>query len=181
MQATAFPSISQDLECSAREVNTLDHWDKICANPLFKDLPYKVETDKWGNIVMSPATNQHGIYQAKIAALLDRLLGNGTPIVECLVKTAAGVKVADVAWASNEFIARNQGAGVFAEAPELCVKVLSPSNTLREMEEKKELYFARGAEEFWVCDREGNMMFYKNTGEVSNSELAGNFPKCVEL
>ena len=54
----------------------------------------------------------------------------------------------------------------FVEAPEICVEILSPSNTLAEMDEKKELYFARGCKEFWVCDSEGTMKFYKNTGEL---------------
>ena len=173
--------ISNYPEYSAAAVNSAAHWEAICANPLFKDVPYKVETNKWGHIVMSPATNLHGMYQAKIAALLDKLMGAGAPITDCSLQTAEGIKIADVAWASAAFIARNHKANVFAEAPELCVEILSPSNTLREMEEKKELYFARGAREFWVCDREGNMRFYKNTGQIANSELAGNFPKRVEL
>lgn len=112
-------------------------WAEICNDPVLKDLPFKIQTDKWGHIVMSPATNEHGMYQAKIVALLSRLLATGTVISECSVQTHEGVKVADVAWASDDFMRRNRGTTPFQEAPELCVEILSPSNTLTEMDEKK--------------------------------------------
>ena len=155
------------------------NWAEICANPVLRELPFKIQTDKWGHIVMSPATNEHGMYQAKIVALLSRLLDTGAIIAECSIQTREGVKVADVAWASDGFIGRNRGDSPFREAPELCVEILSPSNTVMEMDEKKELYFARGAREFWICDKNGNITFHKNTGEISRSELAGNFPSPV--
>lgn len=152
------------------------NWTAICENPVLKDLPFKIQTDRWGNIVMSPASNEHGMYQAKIVALLSRLTEKGSVISECSVQTKEGVKVADAAWMSDEFMTRNMGKTPFAEAPEICVEILSPCNTKAEMDEKKELYFARGAREFWVCDRDGNMDFYKNTGMISRSELMPEFP-----
>ena len=127
------------------------NWADICQDPLLKDLPYKIQTDRWGNIVMSPASNEHGIYQAKIIALMSKLIDIGTIIAECSVQTSQGVKVADAAWATDEFMRNNKGKNPFDEAPEICVEILSPSNTEMEMEDKKELYFARGAKEFWVC------------------------------
>ena len=154
-------------------------WAEICSDPALKDLPYKVQTDKWGHIVMSPATNEHGMYQAKIVSLLSRLLAAGTIISECSIQTREGVKVADVAWASDDFMRRYRRENPFPEAPELCVEILSPSNTLAEMDEKKELYFARGAREFWICDKNGNITFHKNTGKIHCSELAGTFPNRV--
>ena len=35
-------------------------WDEVCKYPLLQDLPYKVELNEWGNIVMSPASNRQG-------------------------------------------------------------------------------------------------------------------------
>ncbi|MEE4359719.1 MAG: Uma2 family endonuclease [Desulfococcaceae bacterium] len=152
------------------------NWAAICENPLLKELPFKIQTDRWGNIIMSPATNEHGMYQAKIVAFLSRMAEKGTVISECSVQTKEGVKVADAAWASDEFISRNIGQTPFAEAPEICVEILSPSNSRAEMDEKKELYFARGAKEFWTCGRNGNLDFYKNTGWIPQSELIPGFP-----
>ncbi|CDH45764.1 Uma2 family endonuclease [Candidatus Contendibacter odensensis] len=154
-------------------------WAEICANPILRELPFKIQTDKWGHIIMSPATNEHGMYQAKITALLSRLIDNGIVITECSVQTREGVKVTDVAWASSSFIANHRGENPFQQAPQLCVEILSPSNTMMEMNEKKELYFAGGAREVWVCDKNGNITFHQNTGEIEHSELAGYFPNPV--
>lgn len=119
---------------------------------------------------MSPATNKHGMYQAKIVALLSRLLASGTMISKCSIQTREGVKVADVAWASDDFMRRNRRENPFPEAPELCVGILSPSNTLAKWTKRKILYFARGAMEFWIYGKNGDILFYKNTGALSQSE-----------
>lgn len=156
-------------------------WADICQDPALKDLPYKIQTDKWGNIVMTPASNEHGIYQAKIIALLSRLMNTGTIISECSVQTSEGIKVADVAWASDAFMQNNRGNSPFAEAPELCVEILSPSNSEIEMGEKKELYFACGAREFWICDKDGNMQFFRNTGPLVHSDIVHGFPKKLPI
>lgn len=155
------------------------NWTEICVNPVLRELPFKIQTDKWGHIVMSPATNENGMYQAKIVAFLSRLIDTGAIINECSIQTREGVKVADVAWASDDFFDRNRGDNPFREAPELCVEILSSSNTAMEMDEKKELYFARGAREFWVCDQNGKMTFYQNTGELDRSALVESFPNPV--
>lgn len=156
-------------------------WQAICDNPLFRDMPFKFETNRWGRIEMSPASNRHSRYQGLIAKLLDRLLADGEAIPECSIQTADGVKVADVAWASADFLRRHGVANPYPEAPEIVIEILSPSNTLAEMEEKKELYFARGAREFWICQEDGLMRFYNNHAQLMASALAPGFPARVEL
>lgn len=157
------------------------NWTNICEDTVLQNIPYKIQTDKWGNIVMSPATNEHGIYQAKIISIISNLTKTGIVISECSVQTREGVKVADVVWASDEYIARNMGNNPYLEAPEICVEILSPSNTKKEMDEKKELYFARGAKEFWLCDKQGNMEFYKNNGIIEHSSIIAAFPDKLEI
>ena len=49
------------------------------------------------------------------------------------------------------------------------------------MQEKKELYFARGAQEFWICQEDGGMRFYNNHAQLESSQLALNFPTRVKL
>jgi hypothetical protein len=129
------------------------NWQDICDNPLFKDLPFKFETDRCGHIVMSPASNRHSRYQVQIVRLLERFITDGEAFPACSVQTTEGVKVADTVWASRDFLARNSDASPYLEAPEIVVEVLSPSNGLAEMEEKKELYFARGARILGVPER----------------------------
>ena len=157
------------------------NWQAICDNPLFQDMPFKFETNRWGKIEMSPATNRHGFFQILIAKWLLEFAPDGHPIAECSIQTADGVKVADVAWASAEFLQRHGIANPYPEAPEIVIEILSPSSTLAEMEEKKELYFARGAREFWICQEDGGMRFYNNHVQLAASALALDFPARVEL
>ena len=155
-------------------------WQEICDNPLFQDIPFKVETNRWGQIVMSPASNQHGLYQARIVRWLTKLLDSGEPLVECSVQTRDGVKVSDVAWGSVAFFKRNRRANPYLEAPEIMVEILSPSNTEEEMREKRELYFVCGAQEFWLCDQNGELHFFDRKGEMPYSRFAPGFPASIE-
>lgn len=156
-------------------------WQEVCDHPLLKDLPFKLETDRWGHIVMSPATNRHSWLQGEILALLRQLQADGRVLPECSIQTAEGVKVADVAWGSAGFFARHGFANPYPESPEIVVEVLSPSNSLAEMEEKKRLYFACGAQEFWLCGEEGGLRFYSPVAELAHSQLAPGFPVRVEM
>ena len=66
-------------------------------------------------------------------------------------------------------------------APEICVEVLSKSNSPAEIDEKRRLHFEHGALEVWTCDVNGDMRFYTPDGEQSYSDLVSNFPKHVDL
>lgn len=157
------------------------NWHDICAHPSLRDLPFKLETDHWGHIVMSPATNRHSRLQTLIARLLDRHLDDGEAFVECSIQTAAGIKVADVAWASAAFLRHHGDSDPYPAAPEILVEVLSPSNTPDEMERKRALYFAGGAREVWVCDTDGAMRFYDSQRALEHSGLVSAFPDRIEL
>ncbi len=130
-------------------------WSEVLANPYLRDLPFKIETNEWGQIVMSPAKNIHGYLQSRVCMLLEKALG-GTAIIECSVQTSDGVKVADVAWLSPAFVkAHGLDEDPFNLAPEICVEVKSASNSQRMLSEKADLYLARGAKEVWVVDQKG--------------------------
>lgn len=148
-------------------------WAEAINHPSLKDLPFKIELNKWGQILMSPASNRHGILQSEAVRLLHAQLPEGVVIVECSVQTSDGVKVADVAWASETFLRRNGEATPYLEAPEICIEILSPSNSPDEMEHKVDLYLARGAEEVWLCSEDGTIRFYGHRGQVEQSSRAG--------
>lgn len=156
-------------------------WQEICENPLFSNLPFKFETNRWGKIEMSPASNRHGFLQAIIAERLLKLAPGGYAITECSIQTNHGVKVADVAWASREFLRRHGLVDPYTEAPEIVVEILSPSNTLAEMEEKQALYFAQGAHEFWICQEDGVMRFHAPQTLLESSRRVPNFPRQIQL
>ena len=146
-------------------------WAEVINNPFLKDLPFKIELNKWGQILMSPASNRHGILQSDAVYLLRTKLPSGVVIVECSIQTSDGVKVADVAWASDEFIQRNGDTTPYQEAPEICIEIVSPSNSPGEMEQKIELYLAKGAHEVWVCCEDGDVRYYEHRGRVGQSRL----------
>jgi Uma2 family endonuclease len=97
--------------------------------------------------------------------------GDGEVITECSVETDKGVKVADVAWCSDAFLARHGLETPFTDAPELCAEVISPSNSEREMDEKRTLYFSRGATEVSLASEEGQIRTFGPEGERQSSVL----------
>lgn len=152
-------------------------WDDICNDQSLQNLPYKIETNRHGQIVMSPAKNWHSRRQSRINGILYRLSGSGELMVEAAIETSEGVKVADVAWASDAFFSKHADEGVLTSAPDLCVEVLSGSNTDAEITSKLALYFAHGANEVWLCDDAGMMTFHVSpTQTVPASVLFPAFP-----
>jgi len=152
------------------------NWQEVCDHPSLKDLPFKIELDENGKIIMCPVKLYHSALQAKIAVILERLLSNGIALSECAIKTNKGTKVADVAWASPDVWAVIKTQTEASIAPEICVEVLSDSNTQNEMAEKSQLYFAAGAREVWLCNEQGEMQFFNAKHPLIHSELAPDFP-----
>ena len=105
----------------------------------------------------------------------------GETITECPISTADGVKAADVAWASVECWNELGNRACFVRSPEICVEVLSPSNTKQEIQEKIALYFEAGAREVWVCGAIGAMTFHgADASRLSHSLLCPSFPARIE-
>ncbi len=159
-------------------------WEDIIADPSLQDLPYKIETNRYHQIVMSPATFWHSDYQLEIGALLKKFLPLGRAAVECAIQTSEGVRVADVAWISRERRLPHRRAISLPIAPEICVEVLSPSNTRGQMLEKMTLYFAKGAEEVWLCDEHGKMEFFTAASApepVASSLRCPEFPPQIDV
>lgn len=152
------------------------NWQEVCDNPALQDLPFKIELNRYGQIVMSPASNWHGALQMRIGSCLLLELGGGEVISECSVQTSDSTKVADVAWLSKSFVAEHGMTTPYLIAPEICVEILSPANSPEEMEMKRSLYFEAGAKEVWECDQDGVITFYDESGVKECSEIAGGFP-----
>ncbi len=154
-------------------------WEEICADPRFQYFPGRIETNGQGQIIMSPAKNKHALLQGRIARLLHRHMKRGEVFPECALLTPDGTKVADVAWASDEQVARLFDVPTWPEAPAITVEVMSYSNTPQEMAAKRALYFACGAQEFWLCDELGRMSFFSPAGALDRSRLCPEFPGTV--
>jgi Uma2 family endonuclease len=103
------------------------NWLEVCEHPDLQNLPFKIELDETGKIVMSPTKVYHSIYQGEIVRLLFASSHAGKAMVKCAIATRKGIKVADVAWASPERLAIIQPEIECSIAPELCVEVLDLS------------------------------------------------------
>jgi Uma2 family endonuclease len=150
-------------------------WQELMNNPFFQNVPYKVELNKFGQILMSPASNRHGILQNKVARAIENDKQSGIIVIECSILTSEGVRVADVAWVSDEFYAEFGETTPFPKAPEICVEIKSPANSKAEMDEKIRLYLEKGALEVWIVDEYSNVDFYSHTGKIETSKLVKNF------
>lgn len=156
-------------------------WDKILGNPEFAAMPYRFETDEHGQIILSPWESPiHGARAAFISRELGRFTPFGRTVISCPISTRKGVKAADVAWCSPEIWSESEGKSCLLRAPEICVEILSPSNTRGEIEEKKQLYFDAGAKEFWLCGEEGSMSFSTRDATLPASILCPEFPSKID-
>ena len=122
-------------------------WQEVMDNPYLQNLPFKIELSKWGKVEMSPASNLHGKRQGEIFSELRKKRG-GVVIIECSIQTEDGVRVADQT--------------PYPQAPELCVEIMSPSNTWAEMHMKAGLYLKAGAKEVWIDPLDGKRTVIKS-------------------
>ena len=169
------------IELQPRHEQHLARWKQLGADRELARLPYKIETDRLGRILMSPPPFfDHVRHVAAIIELLHDHLAAGKVLAETPVVTSDGVKVTDTAWISAEYAHELEGQNppALKRAPEICVEVPSPSNTFEEMAEKRALYFEAGAQEVWLCGLDGKMAFY--TPESSaQSGICRDFPSQI--
>ena len=152
-------------------------WAEVCRDATLRDLPYKIELNSWGKIEMSPASYRHALLQGDVALELGRRLPGGRVLAECPVLTEIGVRVPDLAWASDAFVRSNGETTPCPTAPEICVEIRSPANTDAEIAAKTSAYILAGAHEVWVVDESGVIRYFDSAGERS----ASNFGVSISL
>ncbi len=157
------------------------NWQEVVENPSLQNLPFKIELNERGQIIMNAVKLNHSAYQIEIALLMKSVRQDGKILAECAVWTPKGTKSADIAWFSSERWKKVKGKVEADVAPEVCVEVLSISNTDNEMKEKRKLYFEQGAKEVWICDEYGKMSFYNSKRKIKASGLFPEFPDKIEI
>jgi len=172
---------TQEAQCAFN----MRRWAELLADRELARIEGRIETDRHGHIIMSrPPAPSHGSHQAAIARWLGNLMTEGRVLSECPISTADGVKAADVAWASPERMQELGEEACFPHAPDICVEVLSPSNTEPEIKEKTAPYFDAGAHEVWLCTPEdGKMTFLASPKSLPMpaSKLCPRFPDRIRL
>jgi len=135
----------------------------LCEDPCYANIPGKIELDVWGRMLMSPASSYHTALQAELVTRL-KVLG-GRVFVEAGVVTDAGILVPDVSWASDDFMRLHGFETPYQRAHDICIEVVSPSNSRKEIREKIAAYIAAGAMEVWlVYPTSKRYEFFNGTG-----------------
>ena len=151
-------------------------WLEIAADPSLRDLPYKIELNAWGKLEMSPASYRHGRLQGYLITELSKSLRGGAALGEVPILTDIGVRVPDVAWASDAFMAGVGDVSPLPRAPEICIEIVSESNSQTETEEKTRAYLAAGATEVWMVSEEGGVRYFDQSGERAESACGVSIP-----
>jgi Uma2 family endonuclease len=157
------------------------NWQEVCEHPSLQNLPFKIELNERGQILMSPAKVSHSAYQGEIEHLLRSRLKNGKTLPRCAIWTRKGTKVADVAWVSKQRFSTIKPETECSIAPEICIEVRSDSNTDEEMAEKRQLYFEQGAKEVWICSQKGEITFYTVQQQIEKSAHVPEFPNRIDI
>jgi Uma2 family endonuclease len=145
------------------------------------NLPFPWETNARGQVIMTPVSYDHGNRAMRLSRILARIAPQWECGCELGIITSDGLKSPDVTLASPEYHVRHVGIdGYVTEAPEICVEVMSPSNSWQEMREKIPLYFEVGALEVWIVDVDGTISFFApNNQALAQSGLIPDVPHSI--
>ena len=142
------------------------------------NLPFPWETNARGQIIMTPVNYGHSSHVGKLIRKLALIAPDWESGAELGIYTSDGVKAPDITLASPEYHARHlKDTSYVTEAPEICIEVMSPSNSWQEMQDKMPLYFEVGAQEVWIVDVDGKVFFFAIGNEqLQNSRLIPDAP-----
>lgn len=143
------------------------------------DAPW--ETNGQGQIIVNPPPGyRHASRVSRLDRLLARLAPDWPATSDVAIHTLDGIKGPDLTLAAPGFQPMLDARGHLLAAPDICVEIMSPSNTWEEMRHKTMLYLAAGAREVWVCDEAGQLHFFDGTGCLQQSALIAGLPFSLE-
>ena len=108
-------------------------------------------------VIVAPPKLKHFKVQRRLRRLLDSAAGEtGLVDAEFGFKALPNLeyRIADIVFIFQARWEKADLDGYFEGAPELVVEILSPSNTMKEMLDKRKLCLENGSLEFWVVDIE---------------------------
>lgn len=143
-------------------------WQSLAADA---ESPDHFELDQFGELILSPKpTTGHQRVASAIAWALRNQLG-GEAVTDVSVLTDRGIRVPDVVWMPAERWAACRAQSPLEVVPDVCVEVLSPSNTRQEIEMKIGAYLRGGAREAIVVGLKGEIEFFGSQGKGETSAL----------
>jgi len=106
-------------------------------------------------VTVAPPEHKHYLAQRRLRRLLESAAGDAGEVDTQMAFRAFPeheYRVADVAFLSKDRWDNIDPNGLLAGVPELVIEVLSPSNTVVEIIDKKTVCLENGAREFWLVD-----------------------------
>jgi Uma2 family endonuclease len=143
-------------------------WNTLAADA---ESPDYYELNQFGELILSPKpTTGHQRVASAIARILT-LQHGGEAVTEVSVLTDRGIRIPDVVWMPTDRWAACRGQTPLEMVPDVCVEVLSPSNTREEIEMKIGAYLRGGAREVIVVGLKGEIEMFGPQGKRDASAL----------
>lgn len=137
-------------------------WAELCNDP---ESPDYFELNQYGEIVLSPRPSTgHQLLAFNVATQIQATLGPQA-VTEVGILTDQGIRVPDAIWMAPERWRQANNATPLPIVPDICVEVLSPSNTRAEIEMKKGAYLRGGAREVVIVKVDGSVEFFGPEGQ----------------
>jgi len=153
---------------AVRREELIRRWNELAAD---SESPDYFELNEFGELIMSPKpTTGHQRVASAVGWALKSQLG-GEAVTEVSVLTDRGIRVPDVVWMRSERWGECQGQTPLHAVPDVCVEVLSPSNTREEITMKVGAYLRGGAREVIVIGLKGEVEFFGPDGKREASAL----------
>ena len=139
---------------AVRRAALFRRWSELGADP---ESPDRYELNEFGELIVSPKpTHGHQLVATTVAVQLVAQLGPGAA-VDVSVYTDRGIRAPDVVWMPPARWAECKGKDPVPFVPDLCVEVLSPSNTREEIAMKVAACLRGGAREAIVVGLKGEI------------------------
>lgn len=125
---------------------------------------------------VSPPKHGHYLVQRRLRRLLETAAADAGEVeIEMSFRSLPEheYRIADVAYVSAERWRHIPANGDMQSAPELVIEVLSPSNTVAEILDKRALCLENGSREFWVVDMDHRQVEVSTPDGVTVTYKAG--------
>ena len=131
--------------------------------------PEFFELNQYGELILSPApANRHEVVASEVMMALQTQLGRQASAAVS-IHTDRGIRRPDAVWMPLARWVEAQFADPLPFAPDICVEVLSPSNSNAEITMKIGAYLRAGAKEVIVIGTDGTIQFWSGEGRRQTS------------
>jgi Uma2 family endonuclease len=153
-------------------------WRSLADDPTSPD---HYELTQFGELIVSPRpTTGHQGIAFEVGLQIVSQLGPRAA-TEVGVLTDRGIRVPDVVWMPAERWAACKGQTPLEVLPDVCVEVLSPSNTREEIDMKIAAYLRGGAREAFIVGLKGEVEIHGPQGRRETSALGISLELPAEL